>query len=45
MMGYTCDHCQVSLHLDPNGYFVDDSGSSDCSKDEGGHTFDGQVGV
>lgn len=44
-MGYTCDHCHVSLHLDSNGYFVDDGGTSDCPKDESGHTWEGQVGI
>ncbi|QDK02453.1 hypothetical protein SEA_NUCCI_60 [Microbacterium phage Nucci] len=44
-MGYLCDHCDVSLQVDPNGYFVDDSGSSDCPKDEGGHTWEGRAGL
>lgn len=42
-MGYICDHCGVGLHTDQNGFFVDDSGSSSCRKDEAGHTWEGLV--
>lgn len=38
-----CDHCQLTLHRDSNGYWVGEDETSDCDTSPFGHTVEGAI--
>jgi hypothetical protein len=44
-MPYICDHCEEELYVDRGGYFVGKDKTSECPENEGGHTWEGRIGL
>lgn len=40
---FRCDHCHEPVERDRNGYWVGPDKTSDCAKDDGGHTIEGDI--
>lgn len=38
-----CDHCELPVHLDRNGYWAGPDNTSDCRLHPNGHTVNGSI--